>query len=85
MTDPDREQGHSDPRPAPGQGLVQRVAGPAVQPLDEQDHGRKGDPEGDERDVDRERQRLHLARLEQVPLVNRSEGRGEDGHAGGRR
>lgn len=42
--------------------------------------GGKGDPEADERDVHRKRERLHLPRLEQVLLVDGSErsGGGED-------
>jgi hypothetical protein len=45
----------------------------------EQDHeGGEGDAEADDRDVDGERERLHLPRLEQVVLVDRGEGsRGE--------
>ena len=74
---PDGEQRHHHPAPAPGQRPVQRVAGAQVQPLDEQHHRRERDPERHQRDVHRERQRLHLPRLEQVLLVNRSEGRGE--------
>jgi uncharacterized protein (DUF2267 family) len=35
----------------------------------------EGDPEADQRDVHRERQRLHLARLQQILLMHRSERR----------
>jgi hypothetical protein len=41
-----------------------------VHPLGEQDHRREGDAEAHERDVHGERQRLHLARLEQVLLLH---------------
>jgi hypothetical protein len=44
-----------------------------IQPLDEQDHGWERNPEAHERDVDRERQGLHLAGLEQVALMDRRE------------
>jgi hypothetical protein len=37
---------------------------------------REGDAEADDRDVDGERERLHLPRLEQVVLVDRGEGSG---------
>ena len=49
---------------------VQRVAGAQVQPLDEQHHRRERDPEADQRDVHGERQRLHLARLGEVLLLD---------------
>jgi hypothetical protein len=56
-----------------------------VKALHEHDHRRERDPEADERDVNAERQRLHLARLEQVGLIDggkpglreRDEGPGE--------
>ena len=64
--DADREQDQRHLRPALGQRLVGRVAGPQVEALDEQEHRGERDPEADDRDVDGQRQRLHLARLEQV-------------------
>ena len=51
------------------------------QPLGEEHHRRKRDPEADQRDVHRERQRLHLAGLQQIALVDRGEGGGERGEA----
>ena len=45
------------------------------QPLGEQDHRREGDPEGDQRDVDHERQGLHLPGLEEIGLMDGSERR----------
>jgi hypothetical protein len=41
-----------------------------VEPLHEQHHRRERDPEADEWDVDAERERLHLAGLEQIGLVD---------------
>jgi cytidine deaminase len=57
--------------PALRQCQVQRVARSVAQPLDEQHHHRERDPEAHQRDVHRERQRLHLARLQQIVLVDR--------------
>src|ERR1700694_1628454 len=54
---------------------------PHPQPLREQHHRWKRDPERDQRDVHRERQRLHLPRLEQILLVDRRECEGERAHA----
>ena len=68
-------------RPAARQRPVERIARAQVERLDEEHHRRKGDPEADERDVDRERERLHLARLPQVVLLNGPEGRCEK-HSG---
>jgi hypothetical protein len=66
--DADGEQDERDLRPALRERLVGRVAGAQVQALDEEDERREGDPEADDRDVDRQRQRLHLARLQDVGL-----------------
>ena len=49
------------------------VAAPAAEPLHPQHQHRERDAEADERDVHRERQRLHLPRLEQVVLLDRAE------------
>jgi hypothetical protein len=69
-----REQCEHHPRPAAGDRAQDRVAGAQGTPLGEDDHRRERHAEAHERDVHRERQRLHLARLEQVPLVDRREG-----------
>ena len=73
----EREEREHHLRPAAGEHAEQGIAGPQVAPLREQDHRGERDPEADERDVHRQRERLHLARLEQVMLVDRSE-RGAD-------
>ena len=68
--DADREQGDHRLRPAAGEREQQRVAAAAAEPLHPQDERRERDAEAHERDVDRERQRLHLPRLEQILLLN---------------
>src|SRR2546425_10611347 len=68
--DADREQREHHLRPAPRERAEERVAGAQVAPLCEQNHRRKRDAEADERDVHRERERLHLPSLEQVVLVD---------------
>ncbi len=68
-----REQRDHDLRPAHRQRAVHLVAGAQPQPLGAEHHRRKRDPEADERDVDGKRQRLHLARLEQVGLLDGTE------------
>ena len=73
VIDADGEQRDHHPRPAPGERAVERVARAQMQPLGEQHHRRERDPEADQRDVHGERQRLHLARLVQVVLRDRSE------------
>ena len=70
MTTPTANSAEHHLRPAPGERLVDWVAGAQVEPLGEEDERREGDAEADERDVHGERQRLHLARLEQVVLVD---------------
>ena len=79
---PDREQRQHDPAPALRERSVQRVAGPDPQPLDEHHHHRERDPEADQRDVDGERQRLHLASLQKVFLVHRGQSQREREHPG---
>ena len=69
----EREQREHYLRPAPRERQVEITVAAMTEPLDEQDHRRKRDTEGDKRDVDRERQRLHLPRLQQVVLVDRRE------------
>src|SRR5262249_28449543 len=73
-------------RPPLRQGSVQLVPGAQVAPLAEEDKRRESEAEANQRDVNRQRQRLHLARLEQVLLIDRREAGGEDGaqpsHAG---
>ncbi len=64
------EQRDHDLRPAHRQHAVDLVAGAQPEPLGAQHHRRKRDPEAHERDVDGERQRLHLARLEQIGLLH---------------
>src|SRR3954463_10053227 len=54
---------------------MQRVAGALSPPLHEQHHHREGDAEAHQRDVNREREGLHLPRLEQVILRDRPERR----------
>ena len=71
------EQREHHLRPAARQRAIERVAGAEVEPLDEEHHRWEGDPEADERDVDRERERLHLARLQQVVLLDGPEDRCE--------
>jgi hypothetical protein len=68
--DADGEQRHHHLRPALGQRAVKLVAGAYVERLDEHHHARERDPEADQRDVHGERQRLHLAGLEQVGLLD---------------
>ena len=68
--DADGEQRHHHLRPAPRQRPVELIARAQIEPLDEQHQRRECDPEADERDVHRERQRLHLPRLQQVVLVH---------------
>jgi hypothetical protein len=70
---PDGEQRDHDPRPAARDRAVGLVAGALVQPLHEQHHRREGDAEAHERDVHGEGQRLHLARFEQVLLLEPAE------------
>ena len=70
--DPDGEQDDHRVRPALGECAVERVAGAKPESLEEQHHRREGDAEADQRDVDHERQRLHLTGLEQVLLIHRA-------------
>ena len=72
--DADGEQREHHLRPAPREHAIGLVAGAHVQPLREDDERRERDSEADERDVHDERQRLELARLEEVVLIGRSEG-----------
>jgi hypothetical protein len=44
-----------------------------AQPLHDEHHHREGDAEAHERDVHREGQRLHLARLQQMVLLHRAQ------------
>lgn len=74
--DADGEQGQHHLRPALGDRPVEGIAGPQPESLEQEDEGGEGDAEADDRDVDGERERLHLPRLEQVLLVDRSEGGG---------
>src|SRR5262245_27587924 len=67
---PHREQRQHALRPAPGQSPVQPIPGAQVPPLGEQDQHGEGDAEADQRDVHDQRERLHLARLEQVLLID---------------
>jgi hypothetical protein len=68
--DADREKRQHDPRPAPGEGPVERIARAQVPVLgDEDEHGER-DAEAHQRDVHGQRQRLHLPRLEEVLLVD---------------
>ena len=69
--DTDREQGDHHLRPALGQRAVDLVARPQIERLDEQHHARERDPEAHERNVHGERQRLHLARLQKMLLLDR--------------
>ena len=64
-------------RPAACKHQQERVAATAPEPLHPQHQCREGHAEADERDVHRERQRLHLARLQQVLLVDRAERLGD--------
>ena len=64
--DADGEEGERHLRPALRERLEVRLARAQVEPVDEQDHRREGDPEAHDRDVHRERERLHPARLEGV-------------------
>ena len=61
----------------PGQEAVDRVAGSEPQPFEHEHEGREGDPEADDRDMNRERERLHLPCLQQVLLVDRRERSGD--------
>jgi hypothetical protein len=54
---------------------TQRVAGALPPPLHEQHYQREGDAEAHQRDVNGERQRLHLPRPEQVILRDRTQRR----------
>ena len=74
--DADCEQGEHHLRPALGDRPVERVAGSQPEALEQEHEGGEGDAEADDRDVDGERERLHLPRLEKVVLVDRSEGSG---------
>jgi hypothetical protein len=74
--DPDREQGEHHFRPALRDRAVDRVAASEPQPFEHEHEGREGDAEADDRDVNGERERLHLPRLEQVLLVDGRERRG---------
>jgi hypothetical protein len=76
VTTPNREQREHDLGPAPGQRPVQRVARLQVAPFGEQDQGREGDAEADQRNVNGQRERLYLARLEQVGLIDGGRGDG---------
>src|SRR5207247_3966866 len=78
--DADGEEREHHLRPAAGEQPVEGIARPQMKPLDEENERRERDPEADERNVRCEGQRLHLARLEQVLLVYRS----EDADAGDR-
>ena len=69
--DADGEQRRHHAGPAPGQPAIELIARAQIQPLDEQDDRRKRDPKADQRDMHRERQRLHLSRLQQIGLVYR--------------
>ena len=60
--------GRSSPAPPALDCPTQRVAGPLPPPLDERHHQRQGNAEAHQRDVNGERQRLNLPRLEQVIL-----------------
>ena len=65
-------------RPALGELPIERVARAQVKPLDQEDKRRERDPEAHDRDVHRERERLHLTRLQEVLLVHGSDVRGEE-------
>src|SRR5919201_510129 len=58
-------------RPGTCERPVERIAAAKIPPLHEQEQCRKSDPETDERDVHRERQRLHLSGLQQGVLLRR--------------
>ena len=75
--DADGEQADHRLRPAPGERHEQRVATAPAEPLEAEHERRERHAEADERDVDGERQRLHLPRLEQVLLVHRAERLGD--------
>ena len=74
MTTPDGEERHEHLRPALRERPVDRVSGTESEPLDEQHKGGERDAEADERNVNGERQRLHLSRLEEVVLVDGRKG-----------
>lgn len=66
VTAPGGEQRDHQPRPAPGDGAVQRIAGAQVLPLGEHHDRRQRDRKAHQRDVHRKRHRLDLTSLEQV-------------------
>ena len=78
------EEGDHDPAPAAGDREVDRVAGAVAHPLHDQHHHGKGDAEAHERDVHGERERLHLARLQQVVLLHRAQRLGQRDQRGQR-
>ena len=67
--DADGEERDHHLRPAPRERAVQRIAGAQPARLGEEHHRRESDPEADERDVNRQRERLHLPRLQEGVLV----------------
>jgi hypothetical protein len=68
--DAHREEGEHDPRPAPGERAVERVAGVQVAVFGDEDKNWERDAEADKRYVHGQREGLHLSRFEQVVLVH---------------
>jgi hypothetical protein len=64
------EQREHDPRPAPGERAVERVAGSQVPVFGDENQNRERDAEAHQRDVRGERECLHLPRFEQVVLID---------------
>ena len=64
------EQREHDPRPASGERAVELVAGSQVAVFGDEDENGERDAKTHQRNVHGERERLHLARLEQVVLVH---------------
>ena len=84
--DTDRKEREHHLGPASREHAIELVTRAQVEPLCEDHEGGECDPEADQRDVRRERERLHLSRLEQVVLVRRAECRGRGArHVGDQR
>jgi hypothetical protein len=77
----DCEERDEDPRPAPRERQVNRVARAQPEPFCEEHQRGKGDREADKRNVRDERERLHLPRLENVVLIRGDQDTG--GNEGG--
>ena len=76
--DADGEEGEHHLRPPLGDRPVEGVSGPQPHSLEQEHEGGKRDAEAHDRDVNRKGEGLHLPRLKQVLLIDRSEWGGSE-------